>query len=149
MQFCLQIAAPCGADNLKKLDILGMDRSVRFFVVLASSLPFRLTPSFASLHLFSYLDFWNLMAYDFAGSWSDVTSHQAQLYGHSSEPSVDGAVQFYRRQGVRADKLVVGMPLYGRSFAKTDGLGHKFSGVGEGTWEAVSRSRRIGLALVR
>ena len=47
-------------------------------------------------------------AYDFAGGWSDVTSHQAQLFGPPSEPSVDAAVSFYRSRGVRPDKLVIG-----------------------------------------
>jgi chitinase len=111
-----------------------------------------------------YLSFWNLMAYDFSGSWSASTAHQAQLFGPANEPSVDQAVQWYRSRGVRPDKLVVGqaqsrrrqplsppadarpsiprptgMPLYGRSFAQTNGgLGQPFHGVGEGTWEAVS-----------
>ncbi|KAL7411064.1 glycosyl hydrolases family 18-domain-containing protein [Mrakia frigida] len=106
--FELSIAAPCGSEQFEKLDISGMDR---------------------------YLDFWNLMAYDFAGAWSNVTSHQAALYGPSSEPSVDAAVQFYKSRGVRGDKLVIGMPLYGRTFAGTAGLGSNFTGVGEGTWE--------------
>jgi chitinase len=76
---------------------------------------------------------WNLMAYDFSGTWSQRATHQANLFSTEvSETSVDAAVSYYLSQGVAPGKLVMGMPLYARAFAGTNGLGQPFSGVPEG-----------------
>ncbi len=93
------------------------------------------------------------MAYDYAGGWSDVTGHAANLYArgggdNSDNPgstpySTDAAVRHYLGQGIRADKILLGLPTYGRAFEATEGLGKPFSGVGpagaapaDGSWEA-------------
>lgn len=65
----------------------------------------------------------------FAGSWDKVAGHQANLF--SDQPganSVDASVKLYTGQGVHPSKLVIGMPIYGRAFANTDGIGHPYQG---------------------
>ncbi|TFK44697.1 glycoside hydrolase superfamily [Crucibulum laeve] len=106
-KFLLTIAAPCGPDNYKKLRIGEMDKS---------------------------LDFWNMMAYDFSGSWDSIANHQANIYGGPINASE--AVSYYVSQGVSKPKIVLGIPLYGRSFMNTQGPGTPFSGIGPGSWEA-------------
>ncbi|EIW83398.1 glycoside hydrolase family 18 protein [Coniophora puteana RWD-64-598 SS2] len=83
------------------------------------------------------LDLWNLMAYDFAGaSWSNVADHQANLKGE--QLSGEAAINWYSRQGVPLSKMVLGLPLYGRSFANTNGHGQPHNGLPESSrssWE--------------
>ncbi|XP_054720372.1 chitinase-3-like protein 1 [Uloborus diversus] len=72
--------------------------------------------------LAKYLDLINLMAYDFHGGWDTVTGHNAPLYPRSSESAankklnVDYAVKYWMKNGAPAHKLILGIPLYGRSF---------------------------------
>jgi len=88
----------------------------------------------------AYVDQFNLMAYDYDGSWATITGHQANLYPSTSDPnatpfSSDVAIKAYIAAGVPASQILLGMPIYGRSFEETTGLGAPFTGVGSGSWE--------------
>jgi chitinase len=65
-----------------------------------------------------YMDYVNLMTYDFNVSAGDTVGHHSNLY-HSANykgRSTDRGVREYIARGVPARKLVVGIPFYGRSW---------------------------------
>ncbi|WHY64935.1 glycosyl hydrolase family 18 protein [Neobacillus sp. SuZ13] len=85
-----------------------------------------------------YLDYIQLMTYDFHGSWDTLTGMNAPLYrdpeSRFSEFSVQDAVQTYINSGVPANKLVMGIPFYGRVYNQVtntnNGLYQSFTGGG-------------------
>lgn len=84
--------------------------------------------------LASVVDYFNLMCYDFAGSWSSQTGHNARFLGPA--PSGQAAITYFA-QRVPTSKIVLGVPAYGRSFAKTSAVvPSPFQGVGGGSWES-------------
>lgn len=61
------------------------------------------------------VDFINLMTYDFSGSWDPKTGMNSPLYGNSGN-NVSASVQYWLNHKCPSNKLVVGIPTYGRSF---------------------------------
>ena len=89
------------------------------------------------------LDWINVMAYDFVGSWSDVTDLHAPLYmlaGGEEAGDGDSALWALLDAGVPASKLVLGVPYYGRAWsgvgAASGGLHQSYTGTPWGTWES-------------
>ncbi|KAK7113448.1 chitinase-3-like protein 1 [Littorina saxatilis] len=85
------------------------------------------------------LDFINLMTYDLHGGWEAKTGHNSPLYSHPSETgddlylNVDWAARYWVELGTPKDKLVIGVPLYGRTFTLSSSdtsLGAPASGAG-------------------
>jgi chitinase len=118
----ISIAAPAGYDKIINLEPAALAKS---------------------------LDFMNLMTYDYHGSWENTTNHQAALYGNPADPSAEGSrytiaatVDAYLAAGVAPEKMVLGAPIYGRSWRgvgpANDGLFQAASGAGAGTWETGS-----------
>ena len=82
-----------------------------------------------------------LMAYDIHGPWDKYADFNAPLYTPSGsaphyQNSVSGSVEAYLEKGVPADKLVLGMPLYGYRY---DGV----SSNGNGLYSTFTTARSI------
>ncbi|KAI9009782.1 glycosyl hydrolases family 18-domain-containing protein [Gaertneriomyces semiglobifer] len=72
-----------------------------------------------------YLDHINLMAYDLNGSWNKLTNHQAHFHDRlpgTSGPQyeLEAAIKSFTDGGCGPDKLVLGVPFYGRAFKDVD-----------------------------
>ncbi|KAM0345237.1 hypothetical protein ACHAPU_006635 [Fusarium lateritium] len=104
--FLLTIATSAGSSNYNILNMKGMD---------------------------AWLDAWHLMAYDYSGPWDSTTGHQANVFASKSNPlatkiNTDKVLNDYIAAGVPPNKILMGMPLYGRSFSNTDNFGKSYSG---------------------
>jgi chitinase len=74
-----------------------------------------------------YVDYIQLMTYDIHGSWDSMTGMNAPLYrdpesGLSWEWSVQDTITLYVNKGVPAQKLVMGVPFYGRAYNQVTNL---------------------------
>jgi chitinase len=94
------------------------------------------------------LDFINIMAYDYHGSWNPLSGNNAPLFKDPADPSEEKAwgygswaVDAIIKAGVPAKKLILGVPFYGRSWKGCPKTGNGqyqkcTGGAGPGTWEA-------------
>ena len=89
------------------------------------------------------LSYINLMTYDFAGPWTQACGYHSQLFSpkkpHNDDAriSCESATNYVIAQGVPAEKVLLGIPAYGRSFlgAKKPGDAYHGGGGEEGTFE--------------
>ncbi|GAA1614856.1 glycoside hydrolase family 18 protein [Catellatospora bangladeshensis] len=92
---------------------------------LQSAGPYDPADSYELAAFADVLDFVNLMTYDFGTGFSPIATFNAPLVEVAEDPldaglrrwnNVTGAVDYYEHHGVPRDKLVLGVPFYGRGF---------------------------------
>ncbi len=132
-----------------ELDSLGKKDGRKYLLTAAAPAGPKVVANFELKKLAAHLDWFNLMAYDFHGGWSPLTHFNAALHPIKDDPAEDeavrtgfnvaAAVKAYLDAGVPADKVVLGLPLYGRGWhgvKEGDGLFQKPAmGLPRGTWE--------------
>lgn len=92
--------------------------------------------------LIKYVDWMNVMSYDYHSNLESKTGHVAPLYHNPNEQTkylnVNFSITYWLEQGVPSNKLVMGIPTYGQSFTllrksqrnETPGFNVKVSGPG-------------------
>ncbi len=130
-----------------KLDALGEDLGRRYQISVASAAGVDKIPSFHLSEMKEFVDFFNLMAYDFHGTWEASTGHQAPLMGDPIGYDIATAVDRYLQAGVAPSQIVLGAPAYTRAWSGVQsspddygiedfGYGDSAGGAAPGTFES-------------
>ncbi len=126
----------------QKLDLLTSETGERYEVSVATAGGAEKLANLNLVGIDPYVDFYNVMAYDFHGGWEDTTGHQAAMTGDPGGYDVVTAVDQFRQNGIALEKVVLGAPAYTRAWGDVSavdryGLGQAGSGsVAPGSFEA-------------
>lgn len=121
------------AEIRSQLDAVGSGDGKHYVLTIAGSAGPAHYVNLELDRLVPYVDWINLMAYAFHGTWSPTTNFNAPLFASSTDPSsmiqrivynTDAAVQAYLGAGVPADKIVVGVPFYGYGWKGVPDINH-------------------------
>ena len=124
-----------------KLDALGQQTGRKYDISVASPAGYDKIANFNLAGLAPSVDFFNVMAYDFHGTWETTTGHQSAITGDPNGYDVKTAVGLYLAAGVAPGKVVLGAPLYTRAWSGVadggdGGYLEKTTGTAPGTFEA-------------
>jgi chitinase len=71
--------------------------------------------------LLETMNWLHVMTYDMAGEWTDYAGHHSPLFASSKQPgnprSTELSIKYLLNRGLPADRLALGIPLYGKGFA--------------------------------
>jgi chitinase len=128
------------------LDAAGEADGKRYLLTIAAGGSAEYVANTEVAKIAGIVDRFGLMSYDFAGAWSKRSGHNAPLFADPANPSPDAAhksvaaaVTRLLQAGVPAKKLLLGLPLFGRTWRGCDrqnnGEYQECLGPAKGTWE--------------
>ncbi len=109
-----------------QLDALGQKKNRPMLLTMAVSANSGTLSWLSKDVLLETMDWLNVMTYDFAGSWTSYAGHNSPLFASSKQPdasrrSTELTMKYLLEQkGMPANRLAVGIPLYGRGFAVSE-----------------------------
>lgn len=132
-----------------KLDEAGQEDGKEYLLTIASGASPEYVENNKLDEITEVVDWINIMTYDFNGGWQNISGHNAPLYYDPATTdtelptpehfNVESAVKGHLHAGVPENKLVLGMPFYGRGWSSCEetnqGEYQRCSPPQEGTWE--------------
>lgn len=107
----------------KELDAIGAKEGRPMVLTMAASANPGTLRWLGKKFLLETMDWINVMTYDFTGDWTNYAGHHSPLFASSKQPggsprSTEATVKYLLgERGMPADRLAVGIPLYGLGFA--------------------------------
>ena len=107
----------------KELDAIGTKKGKPMVVTMAVSSNPGTLKWLGKDFLLETMDWLNVMTYDYTGEWTDYAGHHSPLFASSKQPggsprSTELSMKYLlQEKGLPANRLAVGIPLYGRGFA--------------------------------
>ncbi|KRX99249.1 putative chitinase 3 [Trichinella pseudospiralis] len=96
-------------------------------------------------------DFMNLMSYDFHGAWDSYTGINSPLFSRSTDSeilkkwNIADAAQHYYKRGMPKEKIVIGLPTYGRGWTLQNASNIKIGAPAVGASMATKYIREPGV----
>ncbi len=128
------------------LDAQGEKDSKEYVLSIAGASDANFIANCKVAEMMKFLDYINVMTYDYHGTWDKETNHNTPLYADSGNPSVASTIENYIAAGVKPADLNLGLAFSGKGWINVtdpDGSGLYKSGTapssagyGNGTFEA-------------
>lgn len=128
------------------LDAAGAEDGTYYLLTIASAQGDNFVVNADLKNSVRYLDFINIMTYDYSGTWEQLANHNAPLFYDRNLPksngprnNVLGALLGHLNGGVPEHKLLAGVPYYGKGWSDCPSPGEYAVCTGappKGSWEA-------------
>lgn len=108
----------------RQLDELGKKKGRHHFQTMAAAANPPTLKWLTNELLVETMDWVNVMTYDMAGDWTAYAGHHSPLFASSQQPgaprSTELSLKYLVERGLPANRLAVGLPLYGKGFAVSE-----------------------------